>query len=104
MLHFWSVGWVFPFTILVIVFVAKQTRQQQANQYNIEFHSSCYDLLLVAYRMHYRQNLQHKSHQIPKCFSSRLAVGFAQSNEARYEVKNEDVFGAAPTGDAPTTS
>ena len=47
-----------------------------------------------------------KSHQIPKvkCFSSRLAVVFAQSAEAMCEVKNEDVVGAAPTGDAPTTS
>ena len=45
-------------------------------------------------------------HQIPelKCFSSRLAVVFAQSNEARCYVENEDVVGAAPTGDAPTTS
>ena len=29
---------------------------------------------------------------------------FAQSNEARCSVENEDVVGAAPTGDAPTTS
>ena len=37
-------------------------------------------------------------------FSSRLAVVFAQSIEATYWVENEDVVGAAPTGDAPTTS
>ena len=43
-------------------------------------------------------------HQIPKCFSSLFAVVFAQSNEARCLVQNEDVVGAAPTGDAPTTS
>ena len=46
-------------------------------------------------------------HQIPKptCFSSRLAVVFVKSIEARFfEVENEDVVGAAPTGDAPTTS
>ena len=45
-------------------------------------------------------------HQIPnfKLFLSRLAFGFAQSIEARYHVENEDVDGAAPTGDAPTTS
>ena len=44
--------------------------------------------------------------QIPKikCFSFRLAVVFVQSNEARCLVENEDVVGAAPTGDAPTTS
>ena len=29
---------------------------------------------------------------------------FAQSIEARCLVENEDVVGAAPTGDAPTTS
>ena len=29
---------------------------------------------------------------------------FAQSIEARCQVEKEDVVGAAPTGDAPTTS
>ena len=45
-------------------------------------------------------------HQISKlkCFLSRLAVVFAHSIEARCEVESEDVVGAAPTGDAPTTS
>ena len=45
-------------------------------------------------------------HQIPKleCFSFRLTVVFAQPNEARSYVENEDIVGAAPTGDAPTTS
>ena len=61
-------------------------------------------------------------HQITKlkCFSSRLSVVFAQSIEARFDIKNEDVFEqsiearcyienedvfeAAPTGDAPATS
>ena len=38
------------------------------------------------------------------CFSSGLAVVFAQSIEVRYEVENKDVVGAAPTGDAPTKS
>ena len=40
----------------------------------------------------------------PKWFSSRLAVVCAQSTEAKRWVDNEDVLGAAPTGDAPTTS
>ena len=38
---------------------------------------------------------------------SRLAIVFAQSIEhveARCPVKNEDVVGAAPAGNAPTTS
>ena len=37
-------------------------------------------------------------------FSSRLAVVYAQSTEAKCLVDNEEVVGAAPTGDAPTTS
>ena len=45
-------------------------------------------------------------HQISKnkCFSFRLAVVIAQSIEARCFVENEDVVGAAPPGDTPTTS
>ena len=44
-------------------------------------------------------------HQILKlkCFSALLAVVFAQYIEAKCWVENEDVVGAAPTGDAPTT-
>ena len=51
-------------------------------------------------------NLQYKLHQTPnlKYSSSRLAVAFVQSIEARCWVETEDVVGAAPTGDAPTTS
>ena len=45
----------------------------------------------------------HQIHKL-KWFSSCLAVVFAQSIEARCRVENEDVVGAAPTGDAPTTS
>ena len=37
-------------------------------------------------------------------FSSHFAVSFAQFIEAKCEVENEDVVGAAPRGDAPTTS
>ena len=39
-----------------------------------------------------------------KCFSSHLAAVFAQSLESQCKVKNEDVVGAARTGDAPATS
>ena len=48
----------------------------------------------------------HKLHQIPtlKRFSYCLAAVFVESLEARCQVDNEDVVGAAPTGDAPTTS
>ena len=51
-------------------------------------------------------NILYKTHPIAKfkCFSFRLAVVFAKSSEARCYVENEDLVGAAPTGDAPTTS
>ena len=55
----------------------------------------------------YRQisNIRHTTSQnIPKCFSSCLTVLSAQSIEARCSVDNEDVVGAAPTADVPTTS
>ena len=39
-----------------------------------------------------------------KYFLPRLTFIFAQSIEARYYAENEDVVGAAATGDAPTTS
>ena len=45
-------------------------------------------------------------HEIPnlKCFSSLLTVAFVQTIEVGYQVKNDDVVGAASTGDVPTTS
>ena len=49
-------------------------------------------------------NIQHTKYQTFKCFLSRLAVVFSQSIEVRYYVEIEDVVGAAPAGDAPTTS
>ena len=54
----------------------------------------------------YRQtyNISRTKSQNLKCYSSRLAVVFAQPIEARCLVENEDVVGAAPAGDAPTTS
>ena len=41
----------------------------------------------------------YKGHPIPKLkrFSTRLAVAFVQSIEARCQFENEDVVGAAPT-------
>ena len=52
------------------------------------------------------QNLQYKAHQIPqlKSLCTQLAVVFAQYIEAKFSVENEDVVGAAPTDDDPTTS
>ena len=63
-------------------------------------------LILFPNRQNIPSNLLYEAHQIPisNCCSYRLAVVFAQSTEARRKVENEDVVGAAPTGDAPTTS
>ena len=51
-------------------------------------------------------SLYYKAHQITalKRFSYCRAAVLAESLEARGYVENEDVVGAAPTGDAPTTS
>ena len=51
-------------------------------------------------------SLQHKAYQIPTLNRppNRPAAAPAESPEARRQVENEDVVGAAPTGDAPTTS
>ena len=59
---------------------------------------------LSSQRSEYKENVpsnpQFNTHQIPtlKCFSSRLAVVFVQSMEARSEVVNENIVGTAPTG------
>ena len=62
---------------------------------------SCQDI-----QPHLPSILQYKSHQIAtlKYFLYPHAVVFAQFIEAMCYVDNEDVVGAAPTGDAPTTS
>ena len=63
---------------------------------------------MVTYWPYYNgiTTLWYQPHPIHKHkrFSSRLAVVFAKSIEATCSVENEDVVGAAPTGDAPTTS
>ena len=48
-------------------------------------------------------NIRRTKSQKFKWYSSRLAVVCAQSTEAKCLVDNEDVVGAAPTGDAPMT-
>ena len=60
----------------------------------------------TAYRQVYRQisNIRPTKYQNLNCFSARRAVVFVQYIEARFLVENEDVVGAAPAGDAPTTS
>ena len=79
------------------------TKTQSANH----VHNS-WDVLHV-WMKSYRQTSNiscTKIDRIPKlkCFLSHFAVVCAQSIEAKSSVKNEDVVGAAPTGDAPTTS
>ena len=51
-----------------------------------------------------KSQMQDALNNNKKKFSSRLAVFFAQSIEARCWVENEDESGAAPTGDAPATA
>ena len=55
-------------------------------------------------KYHQTYNISHTKSQNLKCFWYRLAFVFAHSVEATCSVENEDVVGAAPTGDAPTTS
>ena len=54
----------------------------------------------------YRQvsNISRTKSQHLQRFSYCLAAIFTESFEARCQVENEDVVGAAPTGDVPTTS
>ena len=54
----------------------------------------------------YRQisNIRRTTSQPSNVSFLGVAFVFVQSIEARYYVDNEDVVGAAPTGDAPTTS
>ena len=57
-------------------------------------------------RRYYRQvsNIRCTKSQHLEKFSYCLAAVFAESLEARCQVEDEDVVGAALTGDAPTTS
>ena len=49
-------------------------------------------------------NLLFKAHQIQKLIVSRLVLQLSLPNQVRCLVKSEDVVGAAPTDNAPTTS
>ena len=68
---------------------------------SVNYELTCAIVTLCDYRQ-----VSNKTHQFPtlKRFSYCLAATFAESFEARRQVENEDVVGAAPTGDAPTTS
>ena len=72
---------------------------------NVDFWIMRITLLLSQYTC-LQSSLKYKRHRIPKrkCFSSQPAVVFAQYVKARCLAENEDVVGAAPIGDAPTTS
>ena len=54
----------------------------------------------------YRQisNIRRTQSQNLKVSRLILQLSFVESFEVMYKVENEDVVGAAPTGDAPTTS
>ena len=74
------------------------------NNRNVDRHLC--DLFLLNEEIALKKIIYHQTsnmrHQFPKlkCFSSCIVVAI----EARCLVENEDVVGAAPTGDAPTTS
>ena len=82
-------------------------RQQQPWYWLLEWISRTCEVLRNDRKCrHIPSDLYYKAHQISKlkCFSSHLAVVFAQSIEARGLVENEYVVGAVPTGNAATTS
>ena len=49
-------------------------------------------------------NIRRTKSQHLKDYRTVLRLSWPESLEARCQVENEDVVGAAPTGDAPTTS
>ena len=55
---------------------------------------------------HKNLNVSHIVLQLslPGTYNTQYVPVFTQSIEDRYQVEDEDVVGAAPTGDAPTTS
>ena len=61
---------------------------------------------IISRQWRYRKNsgISRTKSQNLKCFLYLLAVVFAQTIEAMCSDENEDAVGAAPTGDAPTTS
>ena len=60
----------------------------------------------IIYKINYRNVSNISCTKSQNLNDSRLVleIVFTQSIEAGYQVENEDVVGAAPTGDAPTTS
>ena len=60
--------------------------------------------LVNDHKLHVKTCYRQVSNSTLKRFSYCLGAVFAESLEARCQVENEDVVGAAPTGDAPTTS
>ena len=81
------------------------TRGHLHSSHRIDCHWYCCNGTVIIILIITVKSLIHGS-QIPKIkrFASRLAVVFAYSVETRCKVENEDVVGAAPTGDAPTIS
>ena len=59
-------------------------------------------MLFIIYRQ--VSNIRRTKSQHLKDFHTVFGAVFAESLENRCQVENEDVVGAAPTGDAPTTS
>ena len=66
--------------------------------------AECEINITALHMYHQISNITHTKSNNFKCFPSRLLVVFAESIETRCKVENEYVVGAAPAGDAPTTS
>ena len=82
----------------------ERRKRTTTKQYIIKGHT--YSHFRVALKLQLPSIPWYKTHQIPtlNTLSYCYAASFAESLEARCQVDNEDVVGAAPTGDAPTTS
>ena len=105
----WRSYWIFRFFPTLIWFCV-YTKTLVYNLY-VRIEACWFSTISLTYKMDacqiYRQvsNIRHtKSTPTLKMFSYCLVAVFSESLEARCQVENEDVVGAAPTGDAPTTS
>ena len=70
------------YTLVCVVYVHTKGERVVSQYVALSAHTGCTVHTCIRYMP---TNLQYKPHQIPKlkCFSSRLAVGFAQSIETR---------------------
>ena len=97
---------IISFAITVISFRQNLILTLEFQQYTYSTsHKTCTQFCCILfYFISQVSNIRRAKSQHLKRFSDCLAPVFAESLGARCQVENEDVVGAAPTGDAPTTS